>query len=281
MTVVVAVVSSDGLALASDSATTQSSVVNGVIRTMSIWNSANKIFNLRKPLPVGAMTFGRAAIEGLSIASHAKDLRCRLTGTVSDPDAPVLDSETFTVEQVAQVMAEYFQPRCDSEPDGGTLGFLVAGIGGTERSPEVWEVLLDGQGGRNVSQVLAPGMTGIVHQGMTDAITRLVDGAGQGLGQALEDMGALQPGAGEPFAEAVRDRLHMEWAWPGMPLGEIIDMAEFLVDTQINFTRFMPGDAIVGGPIEIAALTKHEGFKWVKRKHYYPPDLNPILQGGE
>jgi hypothetical protein len=29
------------------------------------------------------------------------------------------------------------------------------------------------------------------------------------------------------------------------------------------------------GPIEIAAITKHEGFKWIERRHFYPPELNP------
>lgn len=75
MTVVVAVVSSDGLALASDSATTQRMLDgSGIIRTSNVWNSANKIFNLRKCWPVGAMTFGRADIGGNSIATHAKNL---------------------------------------------------------------------------------------------------------------------------------------------------------------------------------------------------------------
>jgi hypothetical protein len=31
---------------------------------------------------------------------------------------------------------------------------------------------------------------------------------------------------------------------------------------------------IVGGPIEIAAITKHEGFRWIQRKHFYPAGLN-------
>lgn len=276
VTVVVAVVSSDGLALASDSATTQQMLDGGgIVRTSNVWNSANKIFNLRKCWPVGAMTFGRASIDGNSIATHAKNLRARFSGEVADPTVPVLDSETFTIEEVANVVSSYFGEMCAAEPNAGPLGFLVAGIGGQESSPEVWHVMLD-QGSGTVSQVIPPGETGIVHQGMTDAVTRLVDGAGQSLGNVLETMGALPAGQGEPFAEAVRDQLRMDWAWPGMPLGETIDMARFLVDTQINFTRFMPGDAMVGGPIEIAALTKHEGFKWVQRKHYYPPELNPI-----
>ena len=34
-------------------------------------------------------------------------------------------------------------------------------------------------------------------------------------------------------------------------------------------------EKIIRGPIEVAAVTKHEGFKWVKRKHYYDVTLNP------
>lgn len=78
MTIVVAVVTTDSLVLASDSATTQSmTTVAGVPRTSSIWNSANKIVNLRKAWPIGAMTFGRASFAGHSIAIHCKELRAR------------------------------------------------------------------------------------------------------------------------------------------------------------------------------------------------------------
>ena len=42
----------------------------------------------------------------------------------------------------------------------------------------------------------------------------------------------------------------------------------------INFSRFTPGAATVGGPVEVAVITKHEGFKWVDRKLYYPRELN-------
>jgi hypothetical protein len=31
----------------------------------------------------------------------------------------------------------------------------------------------------------------------------------------------------------------------------------------------------VGGPIDVAVITKGDGFVWTKRKHYFPPELNP------
>jgi hypothetical protein len=34
------------------------------------------------------------------------------------------------------------------------------------------------------------------------------------------------------------------------------------------------GPDIVGGPIEVAGVNLHEGFKWINRKHYYSLELN-------
>ena len=62
-----------------------------------------------------------------------------------------------------------------------------------------------------------------------------------------------------------------------MPIQDAIDFGEFLVQTTATFTRFKHGAATVGGPVESAAITKHEGFKWVRRKHYFDGSLNPRI----
>jgi len=59
-----------------------------------------------------------------------------------------------------------------------------------------------------------------------------------------------------------------------MPIQDVIDLARFFVHSAIMYSRFLPGPNIVGGPIEIAAITKHENFKWISRKHYYDQPLN-------
>ena len=54
VTITVAVGVVDSLVFASDSATTQQATMpDGHADTINIWNSANKIFNLRKSWPVG------------------------------------------------------------------------------------------------------------------------------------------------------------------------------------------------------------------------------------
>ena len=73
----------------------------------------------------------------------------------------------------------------------------------------------------------------------------------------------------------MRDQLATRIVSPAMPIQDAVELAQFLVYTTIQFVRFTPGNPTVGGPIDIATITKHEGFKWVARKHYYDHDLNP------
>ena len=61
-----------------------------------------------------------------------------------------------------------------------------------------------------------------------------------------------------------------------MPVQDAIDLAIFLVETTIGFTKFLPGANTVGGAVDVATVTRHEGFKWIRRKHYYPNNLNPL-----
>lgn len=60
-----------------------------------------------------------------------------------------------------------------------------------------------------------------------------------------------------------------------LPKDELAAMAESLVNLT-SFKRKISLDAeTVGGPIDVAVISKGDGFVWIKRKHYFKPDLNP------
>jgi hypothetical protein len=59
-----------------------------------------------------------------------------------------------------------------------------------------------------------------------------------------------------------------------MPKSEMARMAEALVNLTSIKRRVSRGMETVGGPIDVAVISKAEGFVWVKRKHYFPPELN-------
>ena len=59
-----------------------------------------------------------------------------------------------------------------------------------------------------------------------------------------------------------------------MPKQEMADLAEALVNITIIKGKASHGQETVGGPIDVAVISRHEGFVWVKRKHYFDPKYN-------
>jgi hypothetical protein len=60
-----------------------------------------------------------------------------------------------------------------------------------------------------------------------------------------------------------------------MPKPELARMAEALVNLTSIKRRVSRGMETVGGPIDVAVISRTEGFIWVKRKHYFSTELNP------
>lgn len=60
-----------------------------------------------------------------------------------------------------------------------------------------------------------------------------------------------------------------------MPKPELARMAEALVNLTSLKRRVSRGMDTVGGPIDVAVISRTEGFIWVKRKHYFDAALNP------
>lgn len=60
-----------------------------------------------------------------------------------------------------------------------------------------------------------------------------------------------------------------------LPKDELGGMAESLVNLTKFKRRISKEQETVGGPIDVAVITKGDGFVWTKRKHYFKPELNP------
>lgn len=102
---------------------------------------------------------------------------------------------------------------------------------------------------------------------------RLINGVSQALPTALKNLG-VDEGRTMDYTTCIIEEVREDFVQDGMPIQDAIDLADYLVDTTIKYARFAPGHATVGGPIEIAAITRHEGFKWIQRKQYFPSKLN-------
>lgn len=60
-----------------------------------------------------------------------------------------------------------------------------------------------------------------------------------------------------------------------MPKQELASLAQELINLTSVKRKFSSGTESVGGPIDVAIISRIDGFVWVSRKHYFEPNLNP------
>lgn len=60
-----------------------------------------------------------------------------------------------------------------------------------------------------------------------------------------------------------------------LPKDELAAMAESLVNLTAFRRRLSLDAETVGGPVDVAVISKGDGFIWIKRKHYFSQEMNP------
>lgn len=277
MTVALSVKVNEGLVLAADSASTViQQAPGGGAAVVNVYNNANKIFNLRKGLPIGAMTWGSGSIGDCSISMLMKDLRKLFT---DDTDQHI-DRHNYQIVDVANHVRDFIFNKHYMEAFGSgefkpDLGITVAGYSVDGVQGEEYQIDMTSGNLAGPRLLREPSQSGATWNGQFEAITRLLIGFSPVLPSLVKDHLNLSDEQTSELIAAISPAMNPQFFQPVMPLQDAIDLAEYLVDVAIKFSQFSPGAPVVGGPIEIAAISRHEGFKWISRKHYYGQELNP------
>ncbi len=273
MTIAIGLKVGDGIVLGADSAWT----IVGSGGIDNVYFNAEKVVNLVKGLPIGAVVYGLGSFGGRSITRYAKDLRARLCGAEPGYADWALDPHGYTMELVAKRLRGFFYDELylpaysDGQTQHQDIGFIIGGHSAGQRSGELWQVQITGGACGPPVCVWGPGNPdGILFGGQTDALYRLVRGWSN---QLVSDLVAATKQPTDAVI-AQLDRIAPLFR-AEMPIQDAIDFVRYLVDVTAGFVRFSPGWPTVAPPIDLAAITLHEGFRWVQRKHYYDASLNP------
>jgi len=280
MTIAISVKVHDGVVLAADSATTLFSPNGGISH---VYNNANKILNLYKSsekkmdgLPIGIITYGLGGIGNSSISTLIKDFRKSL---MNNEVKWKIDIDNYKIEEVANnfkkfIYEDTYKPFFKDNQQPPFLGFIIAGYSSKTDLAEEWRIeILNGECVGPTS-VRKKEEVGITWGGESKTINRLVIGFDPLLTNILKEMNFKDEQI-IPTLRFIQQRTEAPIVPAAMPIQDAIDLAKFLVETTKNFTRFLPVAPTVGGPVEIATITKHEGFKWIIRKHYFDNQFNP------
>jgi hypothetical protein len=71
------------------------------------------------------------------------------------------------------------------------------------------------------------------------------------------------------FEEPVKQSLD------GLGKDDLAKIAESLVSITSFRQQISPEEETVGGPIDVAVISKGDGFIWIKRKYYFDEKFNP------
>ena len=275
----------DGVVLAADSASTLSfAVPTGVVLPPgqgivgNVYDNANKIFNLVKGQPIGCITFGSGNIGNASIGTLIKDLRQKLTET---PNKMNFDPDKYMMSDIVGILAKFLGEECDKLDPAMkaniSTGFLLGGYSKPGDLGESWSVEISKGVAQPPKKLREPNAAGVSWGGQAEVLQRIMLGFSPGIFDVLAQVSQPMQNAkdmAQKLAPVLSARLQAPMVFAPMPIQDAIDLARFLVHAAEMFSRFVPGPNVVGGPIEIAAITKHENFKWICRKHYYDQSVN-------
>lgn len=219
------------------------------------WQGTVKMFALSdRSTPVAAITSGLWKLNGRSMSSYAHQF-------LNDQRAR---SDLFTVESVAEaflafVRAQYEQHYAESfrqEQYRDAPFFLVGGYGRADYLPSLYRIDVLAN---DVTAACLPGQCGILWDGQTHAVERVIFGFDKELMLTVED---------EIIARGDISRGEFDWArfksevdYGELTVQEAVHFASYLIMVQSGAARFSPEVPRVGGQAVIGIITRSDGFQ--------------------
>jgi hypothetical protein len=231
--------------------------------------NARKLFQIGD-FPIGVATWGQGFIGMRTIESLVREWEHDNYWESGDLYRKKHDNG-HTVREAAQSLLEFLRARHKSEygetseRDQANLGMLVAGYSADRFFPELYNFIVPHD---TESRELRPDVDGKpdfgAHWfGLTDAIIRLHWGRDENALRILPEKLGVER---DKVAEALGP---LQYAIPFavMPLQDAIEYANYLVNVTIGRYRFVVGEPLCGGEVDIAAVT-HRQFEWIQCKNW-------------
>lgn len=187
--------------------------------------------------------------------------------------------------------------------ENAVTGVVIAGFGQRDYYPRSYhfmprarldgilyhsapEIQLVGNSGQAVVQAFAQhemvrtfleGIDPRFRQAVSAWVGKILDG----LTAVAPQLGPVAPSVLSDFEKAIDELSGREFrndvlgTVAILPKDELAAMAESLVNLTSFKRRVTMSQESVGGPIDVAVISKGDGFVWIKRKHYFEPGLNP------
>ena len=120
---------------------------------------------------------------------------------------------------------------------------------------------------------------GMTWGGQLEIASRLIQGYDPAFLSALRDRLSLDEGAIQRLVQDVRPALEFRLPYNLLPLQDCIDLATFLIRTTITAQRLAATVRGVGGPIEVAVITRIRGLEFIQQKKLHGEQAGSFAGG--
>ncbi|MGO8718833.1 MAG: hypothetical protein ACLQMO_06405 [Acidobacteriaceae bacterium] len=271
----VAFKSAEGIVLAADSRVTlmgataqpQGNLPAGVqVAVPATFDNATKLLSVKSQTHVGAITYGQAAIGQQSPRTASSFL----------PEfAAEIGEVRLSVREFAGKLGEFFLGQWTTAgmptnlPPLTDMFFIVGGY--DEGAPYGRLFQLNIPHSPQPQEVFA-GATefGATWGGQKEITDRLLIGFDPNVPTLVQDLLNIPQTQRRPNLEQeLKQRVLTPIPWPFLPLQDCVDLSIFIVRTTITFQQWLVGIRGVGGNVDVATITRAEGFTPIQMKRIF------------
>lgn len=251
----------EGIVLAADSRvtlTTEKLSPGGNFMFSSTFDNATKLLKISHHDYVGVITYGLGAI-GQNEPRTAHSLLPEFEEK--------LPKERLQIEKFAEKLCVFFEEqwkdKMPEEYSGQDLVFLIGGFDEGEPYGKVYQVNIPSKP-KPVEQ--NKGSFGISWGGQLEFVNRLLKGFDPRLPSMAQSILNLSDDQKTQLERGLGPMLSSRIPYQFLPLQDCVDLSIFLIRTTMEIQAWMVAVRGVGGAIDVATITRTDGFTPVQQK---------------
>jgi hypothetical protein len=252
----------EGIVLAADSRVTLMAEMrqNQEKRLLpSTFDNATKLLQIDKQEYIGVVTYGLGAI-GQQEPRTAHSFLPELDNA--------LPTKRMSVEGFTGELSEFFlrqwQATMPEDWGGPDITFLVGGYDEGDVYGKVFQINIPSH--PEPIEWNAGAQFGVTWGGQLEYINRLVKGFDPELPSIVQGYLKLSEEQRREIEQHLERELSSRIPYQFLPLQDCVDLSVFLIRTTIELQAWIIGVRGVGGAIDVATITRTDGFKPIRRK---------------
>ncbi|MBI3660174.1 hypothetical protein HY230_06850 [Candidatus Acetothermia bacterium] len=264
----------EGIVLAADSRVTLTAEIpEEKLILPATFDNATKLLRVKGQPYVGAVTYGLGALgtrEPRTAHSFLPEFEFELHQKHKENDRDGRENQLrLSVKNFATELSDFFKKQWDNlmpkDFKGPDMVFFIGGYDEGAPYGKVFEVKIPSQPIPFEWHIDSP--VGVIWGGQKEFTDRLIQGFDDKLPEMVTNFLQLPNTKANEIREHLKQQLSVRIPYQFLPLQDCVDLAIFLIRTTINIQNWYVGVRGVGGAIDVATITRIDGFKPIQQKN--------------